>query len=148
MEKTERTIKDGKLVALQCPVCNRSRHPNAFRGNTAEEHGWFGKCSSCRDAHDKVEDCGACSGTGRYTPYSVHHGTYVDRGECYRCKGKGWITQSDVNRNGSYDSWSAAQAMHGDMHTTPEEETTLDDNSHEEAVANLKEMVEQNLLDS
>ena len=111
---TERIIENGKLIALGCPVCGKMRNPKAFRG-AKDNGGWFTKCSSCREAMDKLHDCDRCGGSGRYMAYNPTSGTYVDRGACYRCKGKGYLTQSDLNRNGCYDSHSAGRAMRGDM---------------------------------
>jgi len=125
------TLPNGvKVVA--CPECHKLRELKSFRGNPDNESGWYSMCHYCRqkgefklalgkpvDADWDAEAgvCSKCGGSGRFIAYSAIHGTHMDLGPCYRCKGKGKQTWRDAGRNMSYDSWRAGVEMHGDMKT-------------------------------
>lgn len=42
------------------------------------------------------EDCSKCGGTGKYSADDGYEG------DCYACRGKGYITKSDKRRNATY----------------------------------------------
>ena len=63
----------------------------------------------------RANQCPKCSGTGLYGGHhwkAPHPGAV--QGECFRCKGKGFQTRSDVKRNQAYDAYRAAKDAFND----------------------------------
>jgi len=51
---------------------------------------------------EKVSSCGKCNGTGVYQWGACVNGVMQRRGECFQCRGKGWMTRQDWDRTSQY----------------------------------------------
>lgn len=122
-------MKDGKPVAITCPVCNKNRAIAEFR----DAGGWLDKCKKCQTDEwvlmyvNKPKDAswddvymdpcvptiGHCQG-GHWTN-RWDGGRWVFSGQtCFACNGTGKQTYRDVLRNASYWEWDALKAVMAD----------------------------------
>ncbi len=49
--------------------------------------------------------CGRCAGTGRFITHVENGVPTGPGGQCFRCRGKGYQTFADVERNNNYDRY-------------------------------------------
>ena len=121
------TLPNGKVL-VDCPECGKTRDAAAFTGNSDHASGCRKKVAvdhaTGKPANaawtDTAYKCPNCA-TGRFITTDHTTGKDVDRGPCFRCKGKGYQTWADVKRNQSYDGWMGAKMMRGDANAQTKE---------------------------